>query len=86
MTSLSYYKDCWLLDTGAIFHMNFIKYYFEELNDIENDIVYFAEKPSLKPKGIGSIKIILPSFPDFELKNVLYLPELQRSLLSLVQI
>ena len=28
----------------------------------------------------------MPGFPDFLLKNVLYLPELQRTLLSLVQI
>ena len=29
MTSLSYYKDCWLLDTGATSHMTFRKDCFE---------------------------------------------------------
>ena len=54
--------------------MTFRKYYFEELNDIENGIVYFADKSSLKPRGIGSIKLKLSGFPDFVLNNVLYLP------------
>ena len=44
MTSLSSYKDCWLLDTGATSHMTFRKYCFEELNETINGIVYFANK------------------------------------------
>ena len=48
--------------------------------------MYFADKSSLKRKGIGSIRLKLSGFPDFVLKNVLYLLELQRNLLSLVQI
>ena len=86
MTSLSSYKDCWLLDTGATSHMTFRKDCFEELNETINGIVYFADKSSLKPKGMGTIRLKMPGFHDFLLKNVLYLPELQRSLLSLVEI
>ena len=41
MTSLSFYKDCWLLDTGATSHMTFRKDCFEELNETINGIVYF---------------------------------------------
>ena len=48
--------------------------------------MYFADKSSLKPKGMGTIQLKMPRFPDFLLKDVLYLPELQRSLLSLVEI
>jgi hypothetical protein len=86
MTSLSSYKDCWLLDIGATSHMTFRKDCFEELNETIDGIVYFADKSSLKPKGMGTIRLKMPGFPDFLLKNVLYLPELQRSLLSLVEI
>ena len=86
MTSLSSYKDCWLLDTGATSHMTFIKDCFEELNEKIDGIVYFADKSSIKTKGMGTIRLKMPRFPDFVLKNVLYLPELQRSLLSLVEI
>ena len=48
--------------------------------------MYFADKSSLKPKGMGNIQLKMFGFPDFLLKNFLYLPELQRSLLSLVEI
>ena len=44
MTSLSSYKDCWLLDTGATSHMTFRKDCFEELNETINGIVYFADR------------------------------------------
>ena len=56
------------------------------LNETINGIVYFADKSSLKPKGMGTIRLKMARFPDFLLKNVLYLPELQRILLSLVEI
>ena len=86
MTSLSSYTDCWLLDTGATSHMTFRKDCFEELNETINGIVYFADNSSLKPKGMGTIRLKMPGFPNFLLKNVLYLPKLQRILLSLVDI
>ena len=40
MTSLSSYKYCWLLDTGATSHMTFRKDCFEELNEKIDGIVY----------------------------------------------
>ena len=67
---------------NATSHMTFRKDCFEGLNETINGIVYFADKSSLKPKGMGTIRLKIPGFPDFLLKNVLYLPELQRSLLS----
>ena len=66
--------------------MNFRKYYFEELNETINGIVYSADKSSIKPKGMGTIRLKMLGFPDFLFKNVLYLPDLQRSLMSLVEI
>ena len=55
MTSLSSYKDCWLLDTGATSHMTIRKECFKELNETIDGIVYFADKSSIKPKGMGTI-------------------------------
>ena len=45
--------------------MIFKKYYFEELNDNVDGIVYFVNKSNLKPKGFGSISFKLPRFLDF---------------------
>ena len=49
---LASYKYCCLLDTGATSHMTFRKDCFEELNETIDGIVYFADKSSLKPKGL----------------------------------
>jgi hypothetical protein len=79
-------RDAWLLDTGATDHMTFRRDFFEDFNDNIDGIVYFANKSSLKPSRIGTIGLKLPGLPNFLLHDVLYLPELQRNLLSLVHI
>ena len=60
-----------MLDTSATFHMKFWT---------------LLGGSSLKPMGIGTIRIKSPGFPDFILHDVVYLPELQRNLMSLVHI
>jgi hypothetical protein len=65
---------------------HFQRDFFEELNDNVEGVVNFADGSSLKPMGIGTIKLKLPGFLDFLLHDVLYLPELWRNLLSLVHI
>jgi hypothetical protein len=60
--------------------------FLEYFDDNVDDIVYFAEKYSIKPLVIGTIRIKLHGLPNFLLQNVLYIPELQRSFLSLVHI
>jgi hypothetical protein len=66
--------------------MTFQRDFFEDFNDNVDGIVYFADKSSLKPLGMGTIRLKLPGLPNFLLHNVLYLLELQRSLMSLVHI
>jgi hypothetical protein len=66
--------------------MTFQRDFFEDLNDNVDGIVYFADKSSLKPSGIDTIRLKLLGLLDFLLHDVLYLPELQRNLLSLVHI
>jgi hypothetical protein len=85
-TSFVSWRDAWLLDIGAKCHMTFQRNFFEDFNDNVDGIVYFTDKSSLKPSGIGIAKLKLPRFPDFLLHDVLYFHELQRNLLSLVHI
>jgi hypothetical protein len=66
--------------------MTFRRELFEDFNENVYGIVYFADKSSLKPSGMGTIRLKLPVFPDFLLHNVLYLPEIKRIFLSLVHI
>jgi hypothetical protein len=85
-TSFTSWRDAWLLDTYATCHMTFQRDFFEDFNDNVDSIVYFVDKSSLKPLGIGTVMLKLLRFPTFLLHDVLYLPELQRNLLSLMHI
>jgi hypothetical protein len=78
-TSFSSWGDAWLLDTGATSHMTFQRYFFEYFDDNVDGIVYFADRSSLKPSRMGTIRIKFPGLPNFLLHNVLYLPEMQRN-------
>eukprot|EP00253_Pinus_taeda_P027872 PITA_27872 len=62
------------------------KYFFEDFTDNVDGIVYFADQSKIKPSILGTIRLKLPSLPDFLLDHVLYLPQLKRKLFSLVHI
>jgi hypothetical protein len=85
-TSFASWRDAWLLDTGATSHMTFRRDFFEYFNDNVDGIVYFADKSSLKPSRMGTIKLKLSGLLYFLLHNVLYLYELQRNFFSIVHI
>jgi hypothetical protein len=85
-TSYTSWRDTWVFDTGATSHLTFQRYFFEDFNGNVYGIVYFVDRSSLKPSGMGTIKLKLPRISDFLLHNVIYLPELQRNLSSLVHI
>jgi hypothetical protein len=85
-TSFASWRDAWLLDTSATCQMIFRRELFEELNDNVDGAVNFTDGSSLKPTRIGTIMLKFLGFPYFILHNVLYLPKLQRKLLSLVHI
>ena len=84
--SFTSWRDDWLLDSGATCHMTFRKDFFEEFTDKVDGAVYFADKSKLKPSGLGTVRLKLPGLPDHILHEVLYLPELKRNLLSLIEI
>jgi hypothetical protein len=83
-TSFASWGDAWLLDIGITSHMTFQRDFFKDFDDNVDGVVYFADRSSLKPSIMGTIR--LKFLPNFLLHNVLYLPELQRILLSLVHI
>ena len=66
--------------------MTFRRDYFEEFNKSDCGLIYLATKSSLKPIGNGTIRFKLPNLPYFVLHDVLYIPQLQHNLLSLVLI
>jgi hypothetical protein len=66
--------------------VTFRRDFFEDFDDNVDDVVYFVDRSCLKPTEMGTIRLKLCGLLDFLLHNVLYLPELQRNLLSLVHI
>eukprot|EP00253_Pinus_taeda_P029725 PITA_29725 len=84
--SLDSWKNDWLLDSGATYHMTHRKYFFEDFTDNVDGAVCFADQSKIKPSGLGTIRLKLPGLPDFLLHHVLYLPQLKRNSLSLVHI
>jgi hypothetical protein len=70
------WRDTWLLDIGANSYMAFRRDFFEDFNDIVDDVVYCVDKLCLKPSGMGTIRLKLLGLPTFLLHNVLYLPKL----------
>ena len=62
------------------------KDFFEDFTDNVDGVVYFVYYSKIKPSGLGTIRLKLPGLLDFLLHHVLYLPQLKRTLLSLVHI
>ena len=85
-TSFASWEDTWILDTGATCHMTFRRDCFDTFSDHIDGIVYFVDKSHLKPSGIGSIRLKLPIIADYILHDVLYIPQLKRNLMSLIQV
>eukprot|EP00253_Pinus_taeda_P020188 PITA_20188 len=85
-TSLSSWKNDWLLDSGATCHLTHRKEFFEDFTDNVDGVVYFAYQSKIKPLGLGTIRLKLRGLSEFLLDHVLYLPQLKRNLLSLVHI
>jgi hypothetical protein len=83
-TSFASLGDTWLLDTCATSHMTLRRYFFKYFDDNVDGIMYFSYRSSLKPSGMGTIRLKLPRLLNLLLHNVLCLFELQRILLSLV--
>lgn len=46
----------------------------------------FSDKFEVKPSRIGSISLKIPHLADYVLKDVLYIPQFQQNLMSLVHI
>ena len=84
--SLASWKNDWLLDSRATYHMTHRKYFFEEFTNNVDGEVYFADQSKINPSGLRTIRLKLHGLPDILLHHVLYLPHLKIKLLSLVHI
>ncbi|KAH9649101.1 hypothetical protein KPL70_025857 [Citrus sinensis] len=73
----------WVLDSGCTFHMCPYKNYLTEYHDLDGGRVMMSNNAMCKIIGIGNIRLKLHDGTIRELKQVRFVPELKRNLISL---
>ncbi|KAG8362995.1 hypothetical protein BUALT_BualtUnG0016000 [Buddleja alternifolia] len=73
----------WILDSGCTFHMTPNRGWFDEFTKLEGGSVLLGNNKSCKVQGIGSVRIKMFNGIEKVLKQVRYIPELKRNLISL---
>ena len=79
-------EKSWVLDSRCSYHICPIKEYFETLDLKEGGVVRLGNNKACKIKGMGTIRLKMFDDRDFLLKNVRYIPELKRNLISIIMI
>jgi hypothetical protein len=72
-TSFDSWRYTWLIDIGSTYHMAFQRYFFKYFNENVDGIVYFVDKSSLKPLGIGTIMLKMLGLLNFIMHDVLHI-------------
>ncbi|DAZ97656.1 TPA: LOW QUALITY PROTEIN: hypothetical protein N0F65_003974, partial [Lagenidium giganteum] len=73
----------WLLDSGASSHMTFEASDFVELRSLKGSLtISIANGHRLPVRGIGTVRLATPRGTVVRLTDVMYVPELDRKLLS----
>ena len=73
----------WVLDSGCFYHICLRKEYFETLELKEGGIVRLGNNKACRIQGMGIIRLKMFDDRDFLLKNVRYICELKRNLISI---
>ncbi|KAK2414734.1 secreted RxLR effector protein [Trifolium repens] len=76
-------EKSWVMDSGCSYHMCPRKEYFETLELKEDGVVRLGNDKACKVQGVGTIRLKMFDDRDFLLKNVRYIPELKRNLISI---
>lgn len=85
-STFSSWQYSWILDIRVLCRTTFRIALFETLSNPIDGVVYFADKSQVKPLGIGSIHLKIPGISYYILNDVLYIPQFQRNLISVIQI
>nr|CCA26539.1 putative polyprotein [Albugo laibachii Nc14] len=74
----------WLLDSGASSHMCPFKEAFSEIRPLKKDTyISIANGSKISAQGIGIVPVILENKTPIRIENILYVPDLDRRLLSI---
>ena len=74
----------WILDSGASSHMSFDRDEFMDIEELKNPIsITIANGTSVQAMATGSVPLTLMNGENVTVYNVLYVPDLDRRLLSI---
>ena len=73
----------WILDFGCTFHMCPFKTYFSYYHDLDGGKVMMGNNAVCKVIGMGNVSLRLHDGTIWELREVRYVPDLKRNLISL---
>ncbi|KAJ0860808.1 putative RNA-directed DNA polymerase [Helianthus annuus] len=76
-------QEKWVMDSGCSFHMTPPREAFKELKMVDMGSVKLGDDRPCQILGIGTVTMKTESGITFDLKDVRYIPDLKRSLLSL---
>ncbi|KAH9698599.1 hypothetical protein KPL71_024065 [Citrus sinensis] len=72
----------WILDSGCTFHMCPFKTYFSDYHDLDGGKVMMGNNAVCKVIGMGNVSLRLHDGTIWELREVRYVPNLKRNLIS----
>jgi len=75
-------KDKWVIDSGCTYHMTSRMDWFSEFNENETTMILLGDDHTVKLKESGSVKVNTRSGSIRVLKNVRFVPNLRRNLIS----
>jgi len=66
--------------------MTFKRDFFETFSNQVDGVIYFVDKSQIKPSGIRSIHLKIPNLAGYVLRDIIYIPQFQRNIMSLIHI
>nr|XP_027109490.1 uncharacterized protein LOC113729387 [Coffea arabica] len=83
VSPLTSHPNEWILDSGCTYHMSPMREWFFEFKELDSGVVYMKNDNPYKTVGIGSIKLRNHDGSIRILKDVRYVPNLKKNLISL---
>lgn len=83
VSPLTSHPNEWILDSACTYHMTPMREWFFEFEELDGGVVYMGNDNPCKTVGIGSIKLRNHDGSTRILKDVRYVPNLKRNLISL---
>lgn len=83
VSSANNQSNRWILDSGCSYHMCPNRQWFSSFEEIEGGVVLMGNDNACRTRGIGSLRLKMHDGTIRQLKEVRYVPDLKKNLISL---